>query len=136
VTDCPLIAQELRQAGQLLGAKTSQVELVAVDVNPLYNELAYTREFDHEEGLTGLADWRYLTGTQARLRQVYRAYGQPAQTLPAGAMVGHSDIAFVIDTHGEIREELDMDPGPGTAATKSSFATELADAATQTLRSS
>jgi len=136
VTDCPLIAQEFRQAGQLLGAKTSQVELVAVDVNPLYNELAYTQEFDHEEGLTGLADWRYLTGTQARLRQVYRAYGQPAQTLPAGAMVGHSDIAFVIDTHGEIREELNMDPGPGTAATKSSFATELADAATQTLRSS
>ena len=51
-------------------------------------------------------------------------------------MIGHTDIAFVIDTHGEIREELDMDPGPGTAATKSSFATELASAATQTLHSS
>jgi cytochrome oxidase Cu insertion factor (SCO1/SenC/PrrC family) len=136
VTDCPLIAQEFRQAGQLLGAKTSQVELVAVDVNPLYNGLAYTRQFDRQEGLTSLVDWRYLTGSPARLRQVYRAYGQPAQTRPAGAMLGHSDIAFVIDTHGEIREELDMDPGPGTAATKASFATELADAATQTLRSS
>jgi cytochrome oxidase Cu insertion factor (SCO1/SenC/PrrC family) len=136
VTDCPLIAQEFRQAAQLLGARTSQVELVAVDVNPLYNELAYTREFNRQEGLASLPDWRYLTGSPARLRQVYRAYGQPAQTLPAGAMLGHTDIAFVIDTHGEIREELDMDPGPGTAATKASFATELADAATQTLRSS
>ena len=51
-------------------------------------------------------------------------------------MLGHTDIAFVIDTWGEIREELDMDPGPGTVATKSSFATELATAATQTLRTS
>ena len=136
VTDCPLIAQEFRQAGQLLGADRQQVELVAIDVNPLYNELAYTREFDHAEGLTGVPDWRYLTSSPARLRQVYKAYGQPAQTLPAGAMAGHADIAFVIDTHGEIREELDMDPGPGTAATESSFATELAGAATQTLHSS
>jgi cytochrome oxidase Cu insertion factor (SCO1/SenC/PrrC family) len=136
VTDCPLLAQEFRQAGQLLGAKTSQVELVAVDVNPLYNELAYTRQFDRQEGLASLTDWHYLTSSPARLRAVYKAYGQPAQTLPAGAMLGHTDIAFVIDTHGEIREELDMDPGPGTAATKSSFATELASAATQTLRSS
>jgi len=136
VTDCPLIAQEFRQAGQLLGADQQQVELVAIDVNPLYNELAYTQEFDHAERLTGVPDWRYLTSSPARLRQVYKAYGQPAQTLPAGAMVGHSDIAFVIDTHGEIREELDMDPGPGTAATESSFAAELAGAATQTLHSS
>jgi len=44
--------------------------------------------------------------------------------------------ALVIDAHGELREELDFDPGPGTAATESSFATELADAATQTLHSS
>ena len=136
VTDCPLIAQEFRQAGQLLGAKTSQVELVAVDVNPLYSELAYTQQFDQQEGLASLTDWHYLTSSPARLREVYKAYGQPAQTLPAGAMLGHSDIAFVIDTHGEIREELDMDPGPGTAATKSSFATELASVATRTLRTS
>ena len=40
VTDCPLIAQEFRQAARLLGAATSQVELVAVDVNPLYNAAA------------------------------------------------------------------------------------------------
>ena len=135
VTDCPLIAQEFRQAGQLLGAHRQQVELVAIDVNPLYDELAYTLEFDHAEGLTGVPDWRYLTSSPARLRQVYKAYGQPAQTLPAGAMAGHDDIAFVIDTHGQIREELDMDPGPGTAATESSFATELAGAATHALHS-
>jgi hypothetical protein len=50
-------------------------------------------------------------------------------------MLGHSDIAFVIGPSGRMREELDFDPGPGTAATESSFATELATAARQALGS-
>jgi hypothetical protein len=51
-------------------------------------------------------------------------------------MLGHNDIVFVIDKSGQMRETLDMDPGPGTAATQSSFATELAQAATQYLSAS
>ncbi|HTU75130.1 MAG TPA: SCO family protein [Trebonia sp.] len=136
VTDCPLIAQELRQAGQLLGADARRVELVAIDVNPLYYETAYTQAFDRQEGLADVPDWLYLTSSPARLRQLYKAYGVPAETLPAGAMLGHSDIAFVVDKSGQIRETLDMDPGPGTPATQSSFATELAQAATQYLSAS
>ncbi len=136
VTDCPLIAQEFRQAGQLLGGDAGRVELVAVDVNPLYNELAYTQAFDRQEGLDGVPDWRYLTGSPDRLRQVYGAYGVVSETSPGGAMLAHNDIAFVIDQAGQLREELNFDPGPGTAATKSSFAAELADAATQLLRAS
>ena len=136
VTDCPLIAQEFRQAGQLLSGDARRVELVAVDVNPLYNELAYTQAFDRQEGLNGVPDWRYLTGSPDRLRQVYGAYGAVSETSPGGAMLAHNDIAFVIDQAGHLREELNFDPGPGTAATKSSFAAELADAATQLLRAS
>jgi hypothetical protein len=48
-------------------------------------------------------------------------------------MLGHSDAAFVIGPDGRLREELNFDPGPGTAATRSSFATELAAAARQAL---
>ncbi len=136
VSDCPLIAQEFRQAGLLLGPANPHVKLVAIDVNPLYSQVDYVRAFNRQENLGGIPDWKYLTSSPARLKQVYRAYGVPAQTLPAGAMLGHNDIAFVIDTKGVLREELDFDPGPGTAATESSFATELADAATQTLHSS
>jgi len=136
VTDCPLIAQEFRQAGQLLGGDARRVELVAVDVNPLYNELAYTQAFDRQEGLAGVPDWLYLTGSPDRLRQVYQAYGVTSETSPGGAMLGHNDVAFVIDQTGHLRQELDFDPGPGTAATKSSFAAELADAATQLVRGS
>ena len=67
---------------------------------------------------------------------MYGAYGVVSETSPAGAMLAHNDIAFVIDQAGQLREELNFDPGPGTAATKSSFAAELADAATQLLRAS
>jgi cytochrome oxidase Cu insertion factor (SCO1/SenC/PrrC family) len=136
VTDCPLIAQEFRQAGQLLGGDARRVELVAVDLNPLYNELAYTQAFDRQEGLAGVPDWLYLTGRPDRLRQVYRAYGVASETSPGGAMLAHNDVAFVIDQSGHLRQELNFDPGPGTAATKSSFASELADAATQLVRAS
>jgi cytochrome oxidase Cu insertion factor (SCO1/SenC/PrrC family) len=136
VTDCPLIAQEFRQAGQLLAADESHVELVAIDINPLYYEAAYTQAFDNQERLSGVSNWLYLTGSPARLRQIYHAWGVPAETLPAGAMLGHSDLAFVVDQSGKLRETLDMDPGPGTAATQSSFATLLAQAATQLLKTS
>jgi len=135
VSDCPLIAQDFRQAGQLLGASSSRVELVAVDVNPLYYQAAYTQAFDREEGLANVADWVFLTSNPARLRQVYNAYGVGSQTLPAGAMLGHSDIAFAIDPNGHLRQILDMDPGQGLPATQSSFAAELAGAASQLLGS-
>jgi len=135
VTDCPLIAQEFRAAGQLLGADSRRVELVAVNINPLYSQLAYIRAFDHAEGVDAVPNWHFLTSDPARLRQVYRAYGVASQTLPAGAMLGHSDIAFVVDQRGHLVQELNVDPGPGTPVTKSSFAAELADAARQILRS-
>ena len=61
-SDCPLIAQEFRQADRVLGGQSRHVELVAIVANPLYRELAYTRAFDRQESLTGLPNWRYLTG--------------------------------------------------------------------------
>ncbi len=132
--DCPLIAQEFRQAGQQLAAHSQHVELVAINYNPLYTELSYIQAFDHQEHLDGIANWRYLTGTPAQLRQVWHSYGVvPAEILPAGSMVGHGDYAFVIDPAGHMRRELDFDTGPGTQATKSSFAAELTDAALQLL---
>ena len=133
-TDCPLIAQEFRQAGQLLSADTSQVELVAINYNPINTGVSYIQAFDRQEGMAGVPNWLYLTGTPGQLQQVWQHYAVPqAEILPAGSMVGHGDYAFVIDQAGHIRQELDFDTGPGTQATKSSFAAELTDAARQLL---
>jgi cytochrome oxidase Cu insertion factor (SCO1/SenC/PrrC family) len=131
--DCPLIAQEFRQAGQLLG-DTQHVELVAINYNPLYTRVSYIQAFDRQEGLAAVRNWVYLTGARGQLEQVWRRYGAaPAEILPAGAMIGHGDYAFVIDQAGHLRRELGFDTGPGTEATKSSFAAELTDAARQLL---
>jgi cytochrome oxidase Cu insertion factor (SCO1/SenC/PrrC family) len=135
-SDCPLIAQEFRAAGQLLGASGRNVELVAVVANPVYHQVAYTQAFDRQENLTGVRNWLYLTGSVPQLQQVWKDYGVYAQILPAGSMIGHPDIAYVIDRAGRVREELNTDPGPGTTATKSSFAVLLAGAARHVLGAS
>jgi cytochrome oxidase Cu insertion factor (SCO1/SenC/PrrC family) len=135
-TDCPLEAQEFHQAGQLLGADDRHVELVAIVANPVDYQLGYTRAFDRQEGLDGVPNWLYLTGSLAQLAQVWRGYGIAAEIAPAGSMIAHSENAFVIDSSGRLRQEMEFDPGPGTAATQSSFAAELTDAAQQLLRQS
>ena len=135
-SDCPLEAQEFRQAGQLLGADDRRVELVAIVANPVDYQLGYTQAFDRQEDLDGVPNWLYLTGSPAQLAQVWRGYGIAAEIAPAGSMIAHSENAFVIDQQGHLRQEMGFDPGPGTAATMSSFAAELTDAAQQLLRQS
>jgi cytochrome oxidase Cu insertion factor (SCO1/SenC/PrrC family) len=132
-SDCPLIAQEFREADQVLGASSRHVELVAIVANPVYRSIADTRAFDSQEELSGLPNWLFLTGSLGQLQQAWKQYGIAAQILPAGGMIAHNDIAYVIDAAGHTRAELNFDPGPGTASSKSSFATELATQAQQVM---
>ena len=135
-SDCPLIAQEFRAAGQLLGARSPKVELVAIVNNPVYRQVADVQAFDRQEYMNQIPNWLYLTGSVPQLQRVWKNYGIAAQILPAGAMIGHSEVAYVIDRAGRVRAEINTAPGPGTAATESSFAVLLADTARQALRSS
>jgi cytochrome oxidase Cu insertion factor (SCO1/SenC/PrrC family) len=130
-SDCPLIAQEFRQADTLLGAAAGHVELVAIVANPLYRSPAIVQAFDRQERLDQVPNWLYLTGSPSQLAHAWKAYGYPVQLLSAGGMVGHGDVAYVIDPHGRTRVIIGTDPGPGTAATMSSFSAELAQAARQ-----
>jgi cytochrome oxidase Cu insertion factor (SCO1/SenC/PrrC family) len=132
-TDCPIIAQEMRAADSMLGGKASQVELVAVVANPTYTAPAFTVAFTHQEGLDQVPNWLYLTGSLSQLQVVWRHYGIEVANLPAGAMSAHNDLAFVISATGQIRRKIDSDPGPGTSASKSSFASVLATSVLQTI---
>jgi cytochrome oxidase Cu insertion factor (SCO1/SenC/PrrC family) len=132
-SDCPLIAQEFRQADQLLGTRSHDVEMVAVVTNPVYRSVAYTRAFDAQEGLSRLSNWLFLTGSLAELQQAWQNYGVAAQVVAAGGMIAHNDVAYVIDKTGRTRAELNFDPGPGTESTQSSFAGELAAQAQRVL---
>jgi cytochrome oxidase Cu insertion factor (SCO1/SenC/PrrC family) len=132
-TDCPTIAREMLSADDLLGAKASDTELVAVAANPTYNSVAYTRAFTSEEGLDTVPNWLFLTGSLGQLDAVWHHYGIEVENLPAGAMSAHNDLAFVISASGNVRQEISDDPGPGTSVTISSFAGLLANSVRQTM---
>jgi cytochrome oxidase Cu insertion factor (SCO1/SenC/PrrC family) len=132
-TDCPLIAQEMRSADTMLGGKARDTELVAIVANPTYFSPAYTRAFTSQENLSEVPNWLFLTGSLSQLADVWHRYGIEVEDLPAGAMAAHNDLAFVIGADGRLRQEISDDPGPGTSATKSSFAGLLADSVRRTL---
>ena len=134
-SDCPQIAQEFKGTDQVLGAKSRNVELVAIVANPLYRSMAYTRAFDAQERLTKVPNWLFLTGSLAQLQQAWKNYAIAAQILPGGGMIAHSDVAYIIDSAGYTRNELDFDPGPGTASSESSFSVELTSVAERFVRS-
>jgi len=124
--DCPVIAQELKQADTMLGSLRSRVELVGVVANPLYRAVAFVDAFDRQEGLQHLTNWLYLTGSLPALAETWSEFGVQVQYLPGGSMIGHSDVAYVIAPNGRVRLSLDDDPGPATRASQSSFAVTLA----------
>jgi cytochrome oxidase Cu insertion factor (SCO1/SenC/PrrC family) len=125
-TDCPVIAQELLSADTYLGGSARRVEIVAINANPRYVAPDYLAAFDAQEGLEHVANWLFLTGSLPQLRSVWRSYGEPVLYQPGGAMIAHSEYAWVIDGTGRTRYILDTGPGPATSATEASFSVMLA----------
>jgi cytochrome oxidase Cu insertion factor (SCO1/SenC/PrrC family) len=113
---CPPVTAQFRQAAQLLGARAGQVELVGIGASGA-----------GQEGPGGRPGSLLLTGTPAQLRRIWQEYGLTA------AAVRRNSPVYVIDPAGRVRREFRHDPGPGTAATSSSFAVLFADAASQAL---
>ena len=126
--DCQLIAKEFRAAAQSLAG--APVVLVAIAASPA--RVADARAFDRRERLSRVPNWLYLTGGLPGLRRLWTAYGLAPQAPPAGST--QDDVAWVIDRTGRVREELNISPGPGTAASESSFAALLAGAARRFLQ--
>jgi len=133
-SDCPLIAQEFRQTDQQLSGQSGRVDFVAIVANPIYRSVSYTNAFDQQEGLTHLPNWYFLTGPVASLQRAWDSYGVQVQAVADGAMVAHSDLAFVIDARGHERDALLDDPGP-TQVTASSFSSLLSSRIQQALNS-
>lgn len=125
-TDCPLIAQEFKESDSMLGSASGRAEFVAVVANPIYHSVAATQAFDRQEGLSDVPNWLYLTGSVTELEKVWSAYGVEVQVTPAGSMVDHSEIAYVIDAEGRTKAVLDASPGT-SGAESNSFSSLLTD---------
>jgi cytochrome oxidase Cu insertion factor (SCO1/SenC/PrrC family) len=118
--DCPLIAQEFREADALLSPDARrQVDFVAIVANPLYRSVPVVDAFDRQEGLDKMGNWLFLTGSSEQLKQVWSEYGIEVAVEPAGSMVAHAELAYVIDTRGVERRVLDSAPAAGTASSSS-----------------
>jgi cytochrome oxidase Cu insertion factor (SCO1/SenC/PrrC family) len=125
-TDCPVIAQELRVTASLLGSDAARVRFVAIAANPVYYSVATVSAFTRQEGMDSLPTWSFLTGTLPQLESVWNTYGAIVQAAPAGGMVVHPDIVYVIDPHGVLRRILNADPGTADTSSESSFSGLLA----------
>jgi len=95
-TVCPLTAQSMLEAKQMLGAAGSQVQLIGVDANPdatsVSDVLAYSRAHDM------VNRWDFLTGTPAELKATWNAY-HIAVEIEQG-QIDHTPALFVIDQRG------------------------------------
>ena len=106
----------------MLGADSHRAVFIAIVTNPIYHSVAATRAFDDNEGLAQVSNWLFLTGSLKQLETTWSKYGVQAQVEPAGSMVAHTELAYVIDPSGHARYILDADPGQGTTSLRSSFA--------------
>ncbi len=82
-SDCPVIAQEFREADSVLGGGGARhVYLVAVDANPRYIATDYLTAFDRQEGLQGTPNWLFLTGSLPQLQHAWHALGALVEYAP------------------------------------------------------
>ncbi|MBO0833519.1 MAG: SCO family protein, partial [Actinobacteria bacterium] len=131
---CP-VTSELREARAMLGRAADRVELIAIAANPVHFGLQDVRALNQAEGLDASPGWLFLTGPLDQLRRVWEDYRIVVAHMAPGSSV-MSDKVFVIDGSGRIRQEIRDNPGPGTVATRSSFAVVLSAAARDALAQS
>ena len=100
-TVCPLTAAILRSALQRIGpAEAGRVQLVAVNANPIATRVSDVYRFSEDTGM--LHEWKYLTGSPAQLKAVYRAY-QVYVCVEHDGDVVHTAAIYVIDAQGNER---------------------------------
>lgn len=98
-TVCPLTTTAMLDAKRLLGAAGARVALLGIDANPDATAIRYTRAYTYVHGMLGR--WKFLTGSRAQLKRVWRAYGIGVEI--AAGNIDHTPALYVIDTHGTLR---------------------------------
>jgi protein SCO1 len=94
---CPLAAQTISQSLDRLGARASEIDVLAVSVDPAGDTPDAVAAFLRRHRLEGRT--RYLVGTQAALEPIWRSWMVAAQ--PAGAAGSiHSARIVLVDREG------------------------------------
>ncbi len=108
---CPLIAEHVNTALRRLGAERNDVSVLAVSVDPKGDTPAAVKQFVAVHRL--LPQFRYLTGTAAQLRPVWKAYNVAADPDSGTTAVTHSAFVLLVDRQGVERLLYDSNVKPG-----------------------
>ena len=95
-TICPLTTTALLRAKKLLGPAASRVELLGIGANPEATGVKSVRAYSEAHGM--LHKWRFLTGSLAELRRVWRAYGIEAAVI--NGSIDHTPATYIIGPDG------------------------------------
>jgi protein SCO1/2 len=93
-TICPLTAELLSHTQDLLGARSRDLRLIAVNADYVHTAVPYVLAWSKLHRMTHR--WLFLTGASGTLMSVYRAYG-----ITPGEQ--HTTVVFVIDGEGTVR---------------------------------
>lgn len=99
-TICPLTAQVLVQAKASLGRQANDVQLLAVNANPIATSVRAVRSWSASHNM--LNQWLFVTGSAPQLKQVWKNYSV-ASTVVNGTVV-HDPAIILIDPQG--RQQL------------------------------
>jgi len=102
-TNCPLVAEDIHQALDRLGAAARDVEVVAISTDPEGDTHASIVKFSRQHHL--LHHWLFLTGSRNALRKAwldYYIYGAPANA-SAAVKDSHTSGTYLLDRQGRWR---------------------------------
>ena len=99
-TICPLTTTAMLDAKQMLGRAGSQVQLLGVDADPKATSIQDVLSYSQLHGMLGR--WRFLTGSLAQLKHVWREYG--VQAAVERGLISHTPALFMIDPQGRLRK--------------------------------
>ncbi len=100
---CPIVSQEFVDANHDLGATSSRVVFVAVNVNQYHARVADVATFSRDHQLDTIPSWHFVTGSTNSLRAVWKSYGIDVVARGPNADVVHSSEIFFIDPRGRER---------------------------------
>ena len=100
---CPIVSRELVDANLDLGAVSTKVAFVAVNVNPFHNAPSDMAQYSDANGLSSIATWHFVTGPTASLSPVWKDYGIEVEAPSPDADVIHGTTVFFIDPAGNER---------------------------------
>jgi cytochrome oxidase Cu insertion factor (SCO1/SenC/PrrC family) len=102
---CPVLADEIEQADQDLGASAGDVEFVTVNTQP--SALAQADETPAlvGTGLGALPNWHMTTGPLASLDRVWRSYGVSITVAQKTGLEAHTNVMDFIGARGDLEYE-------------------------------